>query len=325
MASPHVIDCVITHCTAIEGGGGIAAIRSSVLVDDCIVVDNRGGPGGGLMSHNDGGAARPPIFARCIIAGNQAKGGHGGGGVSLDGHATFINCTICDNRTLNDDLYGGGLYCGSGDPDRAILRNCIIWGNTASKGSEIAVLGSVGILGTMFAIVEHSLIGTDPNGILDPQNHIRGQWLQADPLMRRMGYWDTNGTADNPDDDSFVHGDYHVKSQAGRWDPASKNWVRDDVTSPCIDSGDPNSPVCEELFPNGGRINMGAYGGTSEASKSYFGEPVCETIIAGDINGDCKVDFKDLTLMAMNWLGGALHGSGEGPGDQNESPPEKGR
>ena len=47
---------------------------------------------------------------------------------------------------------------------------------------------------------------------------------------------------------------------------------------------------------------MGAYGGTAEASKSYFGEPICETIVAGDINGDCKVDFKDFAFMAFHWL-----------------------
>jgi hypothetical protein len=47
---------------------------------------------------------------------------------------------------------------------------------------------------------------------------------------------------------------------------------------------------------------MGAYGGTAEASKSYFGQPVCETIVAGDINGDCKVNFTDFALMALHWL-----------------------
>jgi hypothetical protein len=58
-----------------------------------------------------------------------------------------------------------------------------------------------------------------------------------------------------------------------------------------------------EPFPNGGIVNMGAYGGTAEASKSYFGESICETIIAGDLNGDCKVDFKDFQLMAIHyWL-----------------------
>jgi alpha-tubulin suppressor-like RCC1 family protein len=59
-----------------------------------------------------------------------------------------------------------------------------------------------------------------------------------------------------------------LKSQAGRWDPNSQTWVRDDVTSPCIDAGDPNSPIGYEPFPNGGIVNMGAYGGTTEASKS---------------------------------------------------------
>ena len=42
---------------------------------------------------------------------------------------------------------------------------------------------------------------------------------------------------------------------------------------------------------------MGAYGGTAQASKSYFGRPLCETIIAGDINGDCHVDFADIILL----------------------------
>ena len=96
--------------------------------------------------------------------------------------------------------------------------------------------------------------------------------------------------------------DYHLKSQAGRWNPTSAGCVHDDVTSPCIDTGDPMSPVDLEPFPNGGIVNMGAYAGTEEASKSWFDKPVCETIVAGDINGDCRVDHMDFVLMAMHWL-----------------------
>ena len=111
---------------------------------------------------------------------------------------------------------------------------------------------------------------------------------------------------DNKDVDPLFadpdNGDYHLMSQAGRWDPMSEVWIVDDVTSPCIDTGDPLSPIGHEPFPNGGIINMGAYGGTAEASKSYFGEPVCETIVAGDINGDCRVDWQDLAIMAIHWL-----------------------
>jgi hypothetical protein len=78
--------------------------------------------------------------------------------------------------------------------------------------------------------------------------------------------------------------------------------VLDDITSPGIDAGDPHNPIGLEPFPNGGRLNMGAYGGTVEASKSYFGKPLCETIVAGDVNGDCIVDFLDFHLMALHWL-----------------------
>ncbi len=75
---------------------------------------------------------------------------------------------------------------------------------------------------------------------------------------------------DNTNDDFWVDGDYHLKSQAGRFDPNSQSWIADDVTSPCIDAGDPNSPLCYEPVPNSGRINIGAYGGTVEASMSLY-------------------------------------------------------
>ncbi|MBN2269207.1 MAG: hypothetical protein JXN61_01245, partial [Sedimentisphaerales bacterium] len=43
-------------------------------------------------------------------------------------------------------------------------------------------------------------------------------------------------------------------------------------------------------------------GGTAEASKSYFGGPPCETIVAGDINGDCEINFEDFRIMALHWM-----------------------
>ena len=75
----------------------------------------------------------------------------------------------------------------------------------------------------------------------------------------------------------------------------------------CIDAGDPCDPIGVEPNPNGTRINMGAYGGTAQASKSTGGTgpeppPVCIEEIEGDVNGDCKVDFTDFAKMANNWL-----------------------
>jgi len=37
------------------------------------------------------------------------------------------------------------------------------------------------------------------------------------------------------------------------------------------------------------------------ATRGSLGEPVCETIVADDINGDCIVNFKDFQLMALHW------------------------
>jgi len=62
--------------------------------------------------------------------------------------------------------------------------------------------------------------------------------------------------------------DFHLKSKAGRWSPKLRKWVQDDISSPCIDAGDPTSSFSDEPLPNGGRVNMGAYGNTAEASKS---------------------------------------------------------
>jgi hypothetical protein len=75
-----------------------------------------------------------------------------------------------------------------------------------------------------------------------------------------------------PDDPGAVwgEGDYHLKSQAGRYEPETNTWLQDEITSVCIDGGDPTAPVAQEPSPNGKTINMGGYGGTAEASKSHL-------------------------------------------------------
>jgi len=197
----------------------------------------------------------------------------GGGLFVCDG--VIQSNTVSHNRAGG---YSGGLsYCSASIRNNIVsfnsfgglhncngrIINCIVWGNLYGQ-----IWGSPEVT----------------------YSNIQGGWpgegnINADPCFA-----DVN------------NGDYHLKSQAGRWDANEGRWTKDEVTSLCIDAGDPASPIGLEPFPNGGIINMGAYGGTEQASKSYFGEPVCETIVAGDINGDCKVDFKDFALMAFHWL-----------------------
>ncbi len=63
-----------------------------------------------------------------------------------------------------------------------------------------------------------------------------------------------------------VNGDFHLKSPDGRWNGSS--WVTTDtVYSKCLAHGWPSASYSNEPSPNGGQINMGAYGNTNEASK----------------------------------------------------------
>jgi hypothetical protein len=88
-------------------------------------------------------------------------------------------------------------------------------------------------------------------------NNIQGGWEGEGNMNLDPYFADTDAR----------NGDYHLKSEAGRWDPYSQAWVSDDVTSPCINAGMPGTPIGSEPSPNGNLINMGAYGGTAQASK----------------------------------------------------------
>jgi len=223
-----------------------------------------------------------PTISNCIIRDNGGGAGSGLASEYPGSSPMIINCTfsgnneysvLCSNYRGSFPKIAGctftgnerGIYSLSG---KISLSNCILWGNGPD---EIVLMNEESSAAASYC-------------------DIRGGWpgtgnIDADPCF---------GDPEN--------GDYHLKSQGGRWEPNEGRWTIDDVTSLCIDAGDPMTPIGQEPFPNGGRINMGAYGGTGEASKSYFGEPVCETIVAGDVNGDCKVNFEDFRLMALHWL-----------------------
>jgi hypothetical protein len=159
----------------------------------------------------------------------------------------------------------GGL--GDAGGSRTTVSNCIFWGNTANSSAQIGGASVVTYSCVQGGMSGEGNMDTDPR-FADPQN-----------------------------------GDFRLKSRGGRWNPLAETWETDAITSPCIDAGDPISPIGRESFPNGGFVNMGAYGATTEASNSYFGDPPCDAIVAGDLNGDCQVDQLDLEIMMLNWTG----------------------
>jgi hypothetical protein len=97
-------------------------------------------------------------------------------------------------------------------------------------------------------------------------------------------------------------GEYHLKSTVGRWYTRTETWVSDPVDSPCLDRGDPIDGFGDEQFPHGGRINLGTFGGTEEASMSEGPKPMCMKYQEMDFNKDCKVDFVDLALFSEQWM-----------------------
>ena len=74
--------------------------------------------------------------------------------------------------------------------------------------------------------------------------------------------------------------DFHLRSVAGHWEAGIGTWATDAEFSPCIDAGDPASDWSNEPAPNGGRVNMGAYANTPEASKSAARPPVAPAYIS---------------------------------------------
>jgi len=242
---------ILTGCTfvgnaAVEGGGGLCNLGGTASITGCTFTANTGFEGGGI--YND--SVSPVAVTASLLAGNVAGGRGGGMYNSSDSSPKLANCTFADNRAPE----GADLAAGS-----PVLHNCIVW-NEDPNATTFLDLG---------------------DGPKVSYSCIRGGWpgvgnIDADPCFAQPGFWDASDTPDDPSDDLWVEGDYHLQSRAGRWDPNSESWVADDVTSPCVDAGDPRSPVGEEPLPNGDVINLGAYGGTAEASKSDLG-PVSGT------------------------------------------------
>ncbi len=280
-ADPTITENVIT-----DNGSGLFIIGSDALVTKNRIYGNGrfDGHGGGISC--DMGS---PYILENVIHSNIA--GAGGGIACYDGSTAVIERNlIYDNEAVG--MGGGGVFSVDSDNAVVLLGNTIVE-NRACQGGGLFVRGNCRIQNCIVwfnqADQDDNHIETDGSNVshnnicgIDPDDHGN---VSLDPCFA-----DPN------------NGDFHVKSQAGRWDAVQGVWVQDEVTSPCIDAGDPATPIMHEPFPNGGLVNVGAYGGTAEASKSWFNAPVCEVIVAGDINGDCRVDVVDLALMARNWL-----------------------
>jgi hypothetical protein len=254
-----------------DHGGGIYVSTASTDIQDNLVLGNVVGAtvaygwGGGILI-----AAAGADLERNLISGNRTPSA--GSGVFWDEGAagTMRNDLVVKN--VCPSVAGAAIYVdgGPGGPSNVMLenvtladhvcpviggavfvegdstialKNAIVWGNTQEFSTTTG--GSVAIT---YSITQSNGVG---NLNVDP--------LFADPAAL----------------------DYHLRSAGGRFTPGG--FVNDGVTSPAIDAGDPTSPFAAETPPNGGRINLGAFGNTAEASRSPGGSGT--TIFANGFEG----------------------------------------
>ncbi len=156
--------------------------------------------------------------------------------------------------------------------------------NTFSQNSygvmEGEMVDSIQVINNIFAF--------NKNGVYDSMgttDTIRNNAFYGNEIMYRnysgtaftdITYLDTNvchsdNIAQNPmfKDTSYASYDFHLM-----------------LASPCIDSGDPGMPYANEPSPNGGRINLGAYGNTpwatiSGTAPSITVQPLSDTCEVG--------------------------------------------
>jgi len=269
VSSANPDDPAVVAATAINGSGRVVTFSGGENTNSILSGFTITGGSNGIYCTEGN-----PVIANCTITGNINAG------IKLysNGSPTITNCSIVDNSGAGIEMHPRKMarFTYYNYPQ---ISNSII-----AKNTKQGILGGVptitnctivenlmgGILGSV-TTVANSIIYFNGNAPIAEStasvtySDVQGSWpgldnIDADPLFISL-YWISS--------DSTETGDYHLKSQAGRWDPDSQSWVQDNSTSPCIDKGDPASPVGDEPAPNGSIINMGAYGGTAQASMTF--------------------------------------------------------
>lgn len=256
-------------------GGGVYLANCGGTMEWSYITESQARDGAGV-------ALNGVTTALTSVTINYGVATRNGGALLLTGTsgASLQNLFVENSSALR----GGGLYCGGGGNTGKIVKSIFI-GNTADDGGAVYVADGALTLerdtlvgnssGCFFAggtavvnscIVAFSTVGPGASRsggaatvrYTDLWSHPGGNYvgmsagtgcLSADPLFVD---WHSGNTA--------------LKSQGGRTYVAT---VYDDVTSPCVDAGDPALDFSLEPAPNGSRVNMGDLGNTAMASRSF--------------------------------------------------------
>ncbi len=251
--------------------GGILGNNTQAAISHCVISGN--GPCGATVVKNVRGR-----ISNCLIVDNTTF--HNCGVLPVvSGCPHLVNCTIANNLS-GLEITNLGLPAGS----QVIIRNCIIYGN---PGPQVVERWDPLLPTTRqieYLLLENwSVVSTS---VSKPQ-YVTVRY--ADPRFVRLGRWEDapTGTTTRRDvsiasaDKVLVEGDYRLQTEGWRWSPQpvhGSHWYFDAATSPGVDAGDPRESLGEEFerapddpegFWGANRaIDLGAYGGTEQASKS---------------------------------------------------------
>lgn len=210
-----------------QEGGGILAVYSNVIVRGNLIANNSAGNGGGISIQ----ANTTALIEFNEVAHNHCAVWGAGIRIRLADNVVVSHNLVHDN-TSNTGVSGIGLS----EADEARIVNNTIDGNSAPTQGAITIWYSQGA-GVVNNIVSRNTgIGVFSN----PQNN--GEAAYNDVWNNTIDY---DGIA--PGDGSISADPLFVGGE-----PFSYELTGD---SPCIDAGDPNSP----LDPDGSRADMGAF------------------------------------------------------------------
>lgn len=226
-------------------------------------------------------------------------------------NAAIVLCsfdnTIIENNVIDDGGHAGiKWYTRPGRPVQDLVYTTIIRNNIIMNCNGVSsVTGSgVGIWNTdpsrSTFIVQNNDIYNNKNGQIYGGGFIMSNNLNVDPLCADQT---------NP---NFGARDYHLKSKTGRY--LNGKLVKDPISSPLIDAGYQGSAYINEPSPNGGRINIGRYGNTVQASRSDISlsnqldyPPVPIIVLDPDVTQNYTVSFNadsstdDIGIVSYSW------------------------
>ncbi len=277
---PFLLGFTITNGNSIRGGGVIIENCSPVIAY-CRIVENRSRLGGGIYCGEN--SAAQIIYS--TISDNLAQAGHGGGiRVSEGARTSVAECEIANNSSAS----GAGISIASNNTN---ISNCIIRDNEAVEfGGGIGFREDINDINVSYCIIhdnsaaiggaidceERAVVSIDHCTIAQnrspaQRDQIGGVNVDGSMRINNTIIWDNLGFEVRRGRDAFLflaYSDIDVNGGIGggvnewievmRVDPGFEDPGNDVYqlieNSPCIDTGDPNSP----LDPDRTRTDMGA-------------------------------------------------------------------